>query len=106
MPTNDRPYFLGFSAFPGVGPIRFNLLFSHFGSAQKAWEASRGDLLKINFGEVLTNRFDRFRGEFDVFGYAKKLADEEIATLILTDEKYPKLLREIPDPPFVLYIKG
>lgn len=103
---DERYYWLAFSAFPGVGPVRFALLLSHFGSAKKAWEATTGDLLKINFGEILTAKFDKFRKSFSPSAYEKKLKDKEINFLILTDEKYPKLLREIPDPPFVLYIKG
>lgn len=103
---SDRNFWLAFSAFPGVGPVRFALLLSHFGGAQKAWEASTKDLLQINFGEALTAKFDAFRRVFDVKGYAKKLEDEAISTLILTDENYPTLLKQIPDPPFVLYVKG
>lgn len=102
----DRAYWLAFSAFPGVGPIRFALLLSHFGSAKNAWEATAGDLLKINFGEKLTRKFDSFRRTFNVTHYARKVRDLDIATLILTDEKYPKLLKQISDPPFVLYIRG
>ena len=102
----DRNYWLAFSAFPGVGPVRFALLLSHFGSAKKAWEATTADLLKINFGEALTSKFDKFRHEFAVDGYASKLKDLAVGTLLLTDEKYPKLLKQIPDPPFVLYVKG
>lgn len=104
--VSDRLYWLSFSAFPGVGPVRFALLLSHFGSAKKAWEASTKDLMKINFGDRLTAKFDAFRRTFDVEGYARKVKDLGIATLILTDEKYPKLLKAIPDPPFVLYVKG
>lgn len=103
---SDRLFWLAFSAFPGVGPVRFALLLSHFGSAKKAWEATAKDLLAINFGEKLTAKFGTFRREFSVEGYAKKVSDLGIATLILTDEKYPKLLKQIPDPPFVLYVKG
>lgn len=102
----ERYCWLAFSAFPGVGPVRFALLLSHFGNAKKAWDASTSDLLRINFGEVLTAKFDKFRREFSVEGYAKKLKEKEVSFLILSDEKYPKLLREIPDPPFVLYVKG
>lgn len=102
----ERDYYLAFSAFPGVGPVRFSLLLSHFGNAKSAYEASANDLLKINFGPKLTANFVAFRREFSVNGYAQKLKDLEIATLILTDEKYPKFLKEIPDPPFVLYVKG
>src|SRR5581483_3032715 len=103
---SERSYWLAFSAFPGVGPIRFALLRSHFGTAQKAWEASSKDLLAIGLGDKLTAKFDIFRKEFSVTGYATKVKDVGIATLILTDEKYPKLLKQISDPPFVLYIKG
>lgn len=106
MEKTDRPYWLAFSAFPGVGPVRFALLLSHFGSAKKAWHASTEDLLKINFGEKLTAKFSAFRRAFDVEGYARRVKDLEIATVILTDEKYPLLLKQISDPPFVLYIKG
>lgn len=102
----DRYYWLAFSAFPGVGPVRFKLLIDYFGSAKKAWEAKTNDLLKIKFGEVLTGKFDAFRKDFSITDYANKLKKEEVNFLILTDEKYPKLLREISDPPFVLYIKG
>lgn len=104
--VSDRNYWLAFSAFPGVGPVRFALLLSHFGSAKNAWEATAADLLKINLGGVLAAKFDAFRREFSVDGYFQKVKDLEIATLILTDEKYPKLLKQIPDPPFVLYVKG
>lgn len=103
---NERYYWLAFSAFPGIGPVRFKLLLDWFSSAKKAWQASRKDLLKINLGEKLTEKFDQFRRNFSVEGYAKKLKEKEVNFLILTDEKYPKLLREISDPPFVLYIKG
>ncbi|MBI2036403.1 DNA-protecting protein DprA [Candidatus Microgenomates bacterium] len=103
---DERMYWLAFSAFPGVGPVRFALLLSHFGSARSAWEATTKDLLKINLGESLTVKFDSFRRSFDVAGYAKKLKDKEVGFLILTDEKYPKLLKQISDPPFVLYVKG
>lgn len=103
---DERKFWLAFSAFPGVGPVRFKLLLDFFGSAKKAYQAGTKDLLKINFGEKLTANFDKFRREFSIEAYAKKLKDSEINFLILTDEKYPKLLKEIPDPPFVLYIKG
>ena len=103
---SERSYWLAFSAFPGVGPVRFALLLSHFGSAKKAWEATTGDLLQIHFGDVLTSKFDTFRREFSLEGYTEKLKDNEVATLILSDEKYPKLLKQISDPPFVLYLKG
>lgn len=103
---SERLYWLAFSAFPGVGPVRFKLLLDFFGTAKTAWNVSKKDLIKINFGEKLSEKFDQFRREFSIEGYVKKLKENEINFLILTDEKYPKLLKEISDPPFILYVKG
>lgn len=102
----DRIYWLGFSAFPGVGPIRFKLLKDYFGTAKAAWEASVEDLLTVGLGERLTHSFDTFRREFSLRGYNDQVKKSEVFVLTLEDEKYPRLLKEISDAPFVLYIKG
>lgn len=102
----EREYWLGFSAMPGVGPVRFALLLKHFGNAEKAWEAAGSDLVKAGLGEKLTAKFTQFRREFSVGGYAKKLREKEVSFWTLEDEGYPKLLKEIPNAPFVLYVRG
>ena len=35
----ERKYWVAFSVFPGVGPVRFRLLRDFFGSAKAAWNA-------------------------------------------------------------------
>ncbi len=45
MTKDEKLYWLGFSAFPGVGPKRFALLRKYFGSAKKAWQAKRENFL-------------------------------------------------------------
>ena len=103
---DERAYWIAFSVFPGIGPIRFKLLLSYFGSAADAWKAPEETLRSIKLGDRLTARFVDFRKSFSVESYLEKLEIEHVSTLILTDAKYPKLLSQIPDPPFVLYIKG
>ncbi|TSC90871.1 MAG: DNA processing protein [Parcubacteria group bacterium Licking1014_17] len=36
----------------------------------------------------------------------KKLKADKIEIITINDKKYPKLLKHIPDPPFILYIRG
>ena len=103
---DDRLYYLGFSAFPGIGPYRFKLLLDYFGTAKEAWEAPLQKLINIGLGESLSQKFDTFRRTHSLSGYAQKVKDLGVTILILTDPKYPRLLKEIPDAPFVLYIKG
>jgi DNA processing protein len=42
----------------------------------------------------------------DLAGELKRIADFGCRVLISTDEHYPELLRQIYDPPIVLYVKG
>ncbi len=102
---DDRNYGLGFSVFPGIGPQTFQKLLSEFGSAKSAWESKRPRLAEI-IGEKTLARFEDFRNTFSLEDYAKKLLRKEVSFLLLTDKEYPKLLKEIKNPPIVLYVKG
>ncbi len=102
----ERDYWVAFSVFPGIGPVRFKLLLEYFGSAQAAWKAPTATLKKIRLGESLTERFNHFRRTFDLPAYLNKLATNHVGVLTLTDRRYPQLLAQIADAPFVLYVKG
>lgn len=102
----ELPYFLGFSAFPGIGPVRFRLLYTYFSSAKSAWNASRSELIHIGMGNVLIDAFVAFRKRTNVDHYVEELTHKHIGALMITDPRYPALLKEIPDPPFVLYVRG
>ena len=104
--SKDKPYWIAFNVFEGIGPLRFGLLLKYFGSAEKAWKASRKELLEIGLGQKLTEKFLLFRKSFDFDKYLKRLELLKVSVLTLKDKKYPKLLREIKTAPFVLYVKG
>lgn len=106
MTANDLKYYLGFSAFPGIGPLRFKLLIKYFGTAKKAWFSSEKDLLKIGLGEKLIQHFLNFRTDFSLTEYQQKINDLKINVITLSDKLYPRLLKEIPAAPFLLYIRG
>ncbi len=103
---NERSYWVGFSVFPGIGPVRFKLLVDYFGSAAVAWKAPIEELKKIRLGEKLSEQFDHFRKTFDIHAYLERLGKLHVSVLTLNDLKYPNLLKEISDPPFLLYIRG
>lgn len=103
---DDLPYFLGFSAFPGIGPVRFRLLYNYFTSAKNAWFASAAELEEVGLGSALCHAFVSFRSTVEPEKYADALHKKHIGVLTITDPRYPRLLKEIPDPPFVLYIRG
>lgn len=106
MIDEEKKYWLGFSAFPGVGPLRFKLLINYFGSATKAWHADVKILLDIGLGEKLTQKFDHFRKTFPLDNYIKDLENKNIKVITIKDKMYPKLLSQISDAPFLIYVRG
>ncbi|MBI2033257.1 MAG: DNA-protecting protein DprA, partial [Candidatus Levybacteria bacterium] len=80
-------------------------LLETFGTAKNAWEASPVDLKEV-LKDTLSSQFETFRKNFSIESYEKQLQAKNVSFLILSDSEYPKLLAVIPNPPFVLYIKG
>lgn len=102
---DERSYYLLFSQFPGIGPHKFQSLVAHFGSAEKAANASLKDLQKVA-GKITAEKFLHFKKGFNIKGYEKFLKNKKISYICLSDKEYPALLKQIPNPPFLLYVKG
>jgi DNA processing protein len=104
----EREYWLGFSTIPGMGPAKFRKLLEEFGTAKAALEAPRAPrpgLAKL-LGKEWAENFEAFKKKFSIEDYLKQLKKKGVWFLTLKDEAYPKLLKEIKNPPFVLYGKG
>ena len=90
-----------------VGPVRARLLLEHFGDAPKILAASKADLLRVrNIGEETAGAIATWEKTIDLPSELKRISDFGCHVLISSDENYPASLREIYDPPLVLYIKG
>ena len=91
---------------PGVGPRAATKLLERFGSADAVFHARRPELESMRLkpatvDSIIKNEFhERASGELE---RVKQLGGD---VLILDDGSYPALLREIDDPPPVLYVKG
>ena len=102
----ETAHWLAFSVFPGIGPVRFNLLLSYFGSAIAAWNASTETLRTTGLPERLVDSFAQFKKTFSIDDYVRALEKQHISVLTLTHPRYPKLLKELSDAPFVLYVRA
>lgn len=102
---DERKYWVGFSCFPQIGPIRFRHLLKIFGSAKEAWSADKKNYIKAGFSENLTDRLERFKKEFSSTSYFIRLKNTGVEVILETDKNYPKLLKETEDSPYILYVK-
>src|SRR5262249_48442555 len=91
---------------PGIGPRAAAKLLERFGSAEAVYKATRAELEHLRLPpetvDTIIARDLRFRAEAEI--QAVKKLDGDI--LLLDDGVYPSSLREIYDPPIVLYVKG
>lgn len=99
------PYALAFSLFPGIGPVRYDVLLSHFETAKHAFSASATDLHE-GMGAKLASEFMSFRKTLDFDLVEKELSADGITVLTRDDPDFPPQLLEISDPPICLYAKG
>jgi len=91
---------------PGVGPRAATKLLERFGSADAVFHARRTELEALRLRpetieSILKREFHERAGT--ELERVKQLGGD---VLILDDGSYPALLREIDDPPPVLYVKG
>jgi len=103
----NRLAFLALRFIPGIGDYLIRQLVSYCGSAEDVFKTPRGKLLKIpGVGEITANAI--LQG--NVFQAAEKelikAEKESVEIIFYTDKKYPTRLRNIPDPPPILYTKG
>lgn len=82
------------------------MLLEYFGSAEKIWKSPERELRDTGLGEKLADRFLDFRKKFSLENYLKTIGQSGIHVITFQDKRYPPLLKEIPDAPFVLYIRG
>lgn len=103
---NDKLiYYLGFSYFSGIGPVRFDNLISHFGDIEVAYKAPYLELSQV-VGQNIALRFCNFRKSFDFENEYKKIINNKITVLTRNDPRFPKSILQISDPPICLYVKG
>jgi DNA processing protein len=102
----DKRYWIGFNLIKGIGAVRMQALIHHFGDLEDAWKAAPAELAQAGLGLKVIERIVRARGQVDLEKVWKKIESQNIHILTWEDEAYPQRLKEIDQPPPVLYIRG
>ena len=107
MPNkNDLVYLNALNIINGVGPQKMRKLMEFFPSAEAAWSADLFALGQSGVGEALAGKIFSQRTGIDPMLEWAKLEKENIRMLTEDDSDYPRLLKEIPTAPYILYMKG
>lgn len=97
---------LALSLTPGLGPTRARKLVDHFGSAEAVFRAELTELEATGIQAVSAQSLATGKSAELAREEMARAADASIAILSLDDPGYPPRLKEIYDPPIVLYVRG
>jgi len=90
-----------------IGPVRVRQLIEHFGDAPTVLRASKPQLLQVRgIGEEAADAIAGWEKSVDLSSELRRIKEFGCHVLTQGDEDYPELLRQIYDPPIVLYVKG
>jgi DNA processing protein len=107
LQMDSREALIALNLIEGVGPVRARSLLEHFGDAPQILAATKSALLRVrNIGDETAEAIATWEKTIDLAGELKRISDFGCHVLISSDENYPASLREIYDPPLVLYVKG
>ena len=99
-----KPYYLGFSHFLGIGPIKLDVLLKQY-DIKDAYELPESILSDI-VGSQTGKKFAEFRSVFNPVKKLEELRQKKIEVVSRVDSRYPEQLRALSDAPICLYIKG
>ncbi|HUL31955.1 MAG TPA: DNA-processing protein DprA [Thermodesulfobacteriota bacterium] len=105
--AEDIFYWLALSLTPGLGSILIKRLLDRFKTPEAVFRASQKDLLRIEgLGEKVTREIQKGPLENAVKRELSLLEKAGGKIMTLKDEAYPKRLKDIYDPPALVYVMG
>lgn len=106
MQSNIK-YWVWFSSLANISPLKKMMLLDHFGDPVLLWECSEQELRTLDFLtprmiKTITNK--ALRQELPRI--MDRIVKGDIDIMTIKDSSYPEELKNIPQPPVVLYYKG
>src|SRR5688572_10421283 len=104
----EQQAFIILNALPNIGPITLNRLLEELGGDPRAvFSAGRKRLESVKgVGPVIAETIAGWAGHVDLAREEERMQKSGAEFITTRDPGYPKLLKEIHDPPIGLYRKG
>jgi len=104
---NPKAYWVGFNFVKGIGSVRMRAILEAFENDLKAaWEAPISRYQEIGLSSRIIDNLLKVRSQVDLEKIWAKMSANGISALTWEDQSYPRLLREIDQPPPILYQRG
>ncbi len=92
---------------PGLLPSHQYKLLKYFGTADKILKSSIQELRQVaNISEELSAKIFATKETIDIKKELDLIEKHNVSIITIFDDTYPKILKSMPDPPLILYVKG
>jgi DNA processing protein len=103
--TDNKIYWLGLKMVPGLRS-RIYMLTERAGGPRQLWEADKSDLVELGIDEGAACDIVARKSSININEAYSELVKSGIGIMTTEDDEYPQLLREAPNHPKALFLKG
>jgi DNA processing protein len=103
---DPQAYWIGFNLVRGIGAVRLRAILDHFGSLEIAWHAPVDALSAAGLSQKIIENLIKVRGENLAERAWEYTQRKGIQVLTWDDAEYPQRLKQIDQPPPVIYVRG
>jgi len=104
--SRQGTYWLALALTSGLGPSRIKKLIEHYGTAEHVFQASLTELEATGMRAVSAQSIATGKSLELALQECAKAAEARAQIISLSDPEYPTRLKEIYDPPVILFVKG
>ncbi|MDP8263063.1 MAG: DNA-processing protein DprA [Candidatus Ancaeobacter aquaticus] len=95
------------NAIDGLGSLRIRKLIEEFETPERVLAQNKSSLMQVSgIGDVIAGSLIAWEKSFNLEKELDLISSGGVAIVSFYDESYPAHLKEIYDPPIVLYVKG
>jgi DNA processing protein len=102
----EELHWLALTLIPGLGTRMAGKLLDRFRSPEAVFRASRSDLQAAGVSGAVAQSIASGCSFEDALDQQRKMSEHGAAAIVRGDTRYPALLREIFDPPILLFARG
>jgi DNA processing protein len=106
LSDEDTQFWLGLTKLEGLGVRGAHRLVEHFGSPQAAYMASLTELESCGIPARVAQSIFAQAGLKEAARDLEACAKAACQVVVYSSDDYPPRLKQIPDPPLVLYVRG
>src|SRR5205807_10240474 len=98
--------YLALNLLPKIGPVRVRRLLEVFETPEQILAAKAREIAGVQgFGQDLASAIANWESTIDLSRELRRIQEENLTLRTQEDELCPKLLKQIHDPPLVLYVR-